>query len=272
MPSDVPTASNALIGVFDSGVGGLSILREIHRALPFHPTLYYADQAHLPYGTKSKNQLLDYVSAIVRYMIADGAQVIVLACNTASAACLHDLRAAHPEMPFVGMEPAIKPAVEASRTGIVGVLATQVTADGDLYRATLAKFAGEARVITQVAPALVTLVESGEWASSEARQLIAEIIAPILHAGADQVALACTHFPFLIEALQAVAGEGVTFIDPSPAVARQTRRVLIERGLLVETGTARATHRYFSSAAPERLRAMITRLIGVDADVQHLIV
>lgn len=258
---------NAVIGVLDSGVGGLSVLREIHRCIPTHPTLYYADQAHLPYGAKSKTELYGYVDAIIRFMRDSGARVIVFACNTASAACLVEMRAAYPEIPFVGMEPAIKPAVQATRSGAVGVLATQVTANGDLYRQTLARFAGNARVITQVASEFVQLVEQADWESARGREILHAHLQPMLDAGVDQVALACTHFPFLIDALQEIAGENVHFIDPSPAIALQTRRLLEKAGLLRD-GTL-AQHTYWTSASPDKLRDMIKRLIDVDTQPEQ---
>jgi len=269
MPSGAVAHKPAPIGVFDSGVGGLSVLREIHRAIPFHPTIYYADQAHLPYGTKSNAELFAYVDAITRWLIGSGAQVIVLACNTASAACLRELRTAYPDVSFVGMEPAIKPAVEATQTGVIGVLATHVTAQGELYRATMAKVARAVQVITQPAPEWVMLVERGDWHSPEARDKLAQHLAPILSAHADQVALACTHFPFLRDALEELAGGGVTFIDPAPAVARQTRRMLQERGLLIMEGR-QPHHRYITSGDAVHLKAMLARLIDVQAEVTEL--
>ncbi len=150
------------IGVLDSGVGGLSVLREIHRLLPEIPTLYYADQAHIPYGPRSADEIRGFVTAITRLLIDQGAGVIVIACHAASAASLHPLRQQYPHVPFVGMEPAVKPAAEATQSGVIGVLTTQATADGALYRRVLAQYAADVQVLTQVAPELVTMVEQGQ--------------------------------------------------------------------------------------------------------------
>ncbi|MCC6802512.1 MAG: aspartate/glutamate racemase family protein, partial [Anaerolineae bacterium] len=143
------------MGVLDSGVGGLSVLREIHRLLPGVPTFYFADQAHIPYGPRSADEIRGYVESIADFLIGQGAAVIVMACHSASAASLTDLRARNPHIPIVGMEPAVKPAAEATRSGVIGVLTTQATANGALYKRVVARFAANVRVITQVAPELV---------------------------------------------------------------------------------------------------------------------
>ncbi len=269
MPSVVPTDVNPLIGVFDSGVGGLSIVRELFAELPAHPLLFAADQAHLPYGVRPSTEIRHFVDSIARWMMGQGAQVIVLACNSASAAALHTLRADYPEFPFVGMEPAVKPAAQNTRSGVIGVLSTHATASGDLFRATAARYAADVRVIAQPAPELVQLVEAGAWETDEGKTVLRRVIAPMLEAGADQIALACTHFPFLLDALRKIAGEGVTFVDPSPAVARQTRRVLDSLGLLRENAVT-AHHRFHTTGDPDRLQEMIRRLIGIDTPVHAL--
>ncbi len=263
----------ALIGVLDSGVGGLSVLREIHRALPAHPTYYLADQAHVPYGPRPISELFQFSDGITRYLLDQGARVIVMACNTASAASLHDLRAKYPDVPFVGMEPAVKPAVEATRTNVIGVLSTQVTASGELFKQTVAKYASHVRVVVQVAPALVQLVERGDWESPEGDAILRDHLTPLMEAGADQIALACTHFPFLIDAMQRLINahyDGrARLIDPSPAVARQVRRVLERENLLCE-GDVVAQHVYSTTGSAARLESMLRRLIAVDAPVQSL--
>lgn len=258
------------IGVLDSGVGGLSVLREIHRLLPEYPTLYFADQAHLPYGPRSVEQLRGFTDAITRFLLERGAEIIVIACNTASASSLHDLRQRYPHIPFVGMEPAVKPAAEASKTGVIGVLATQTTANGVLYQRVLERYAQQVRVITQVAPEFVTIVESGDFTSHQNRHVVDRILEPFRVFEVDQVVLACTHFPFLIDLMRESLGSTVTLIDPSPAIARQTARLLHARQPVTQsmpevvTGKA-PNHRYFTSGSASSLQAMLQQLIGVDA-------
>jgi glutamate racemase len=249
--------------VLDSGVGGLTVLREIHRLLPDHPTLYFADQIHLPYGPRDPQQISAFVEAIARFLIKRGAGVIVIACNSASAASLYNARAQYPSVPFVGMEPAVKPAVEATRTGVIGVLTTRATAEGPLYKQVLERYATNTRVITQVAPELVRVAEENSQHTPASREIIRLYIQPLIEAGADQIALACTHFPFLADVIQEIAGTGVHLIDPGPAVARQTARVWPE-----EFVVRAAEHLYFTSGSPEQFRRMLHTLIGVDGPVE----
>ncbi len=256
-----PRADVKRIGVLDSGVGGLSVLREIHSLLPNYPTLYFADQAHIPYGTRPPDEIAGFVERIAEFLIERGARVIVLACNAASAASLLDLRARHPAIPFVGMEPAVKPAVEATRTGAIGVLTTRATANGELYRRVLNRYADGVCVITQVAPELVTMVEAGTQDDEASTAVLRLAVQPMLDAGADQIVLACTHFPFLKDRLAAIAG--VNLIDPSAAVARQVARVLPS-----DLAPSDAENLYFTSGSPVTFHAILRRLTGVDADVQ----
>jgi glutamate racemase len=253
------------IGVLDSGVGGLSVLREIHRLLPHHPTLYVADQLHLPYGPRSADEVRAFVFSVNEFLIEQGAAVIVLACNTASAASLLPLREAFPDIPFVGMEPAVKPAAEATKSGVVGVLTTRTTADGPLYERVLNQYARDVQVITQVSPALVPIAETQSQHTPEGRAVIRGYIEPLIEQGADQIVLACTHFPLLTDAIQDIAGSTVTLVDPSPAIARQVARVWPEN--LVTQSTP---NQYFTSADPSHFQAMLHQLIDVESDVDHL--
>lgn len=255
-----PTAK---IGVLDSGVGGLTILREIQRLLPQYPTLYFADQAHLPYGPRPPEQIRCFVTEIAEFLIAQGATTIVLACNAASAASLLELRERHPEIAFVGMEPAVKPAAEATHSGVIGVLTTQATADGPLYARVLRQYAADKRVLTLVAPELVQMVEQGTQDQPASRQILAGYADALREAGADQLVLACTHFPFLIETLRGIIGPEVEIVDPSPAVARQVGRVVNRPAPSEPTPS-----RYYTSADADRLRAMLKTLIAVDAQVE----
>lgn len=254
--------SGAKIGVLDSGVGGLSVLREIHRLMPSHPTLYFADQSHLPYGPRDAAQISVFVTTIAQFLICQGAAMIVIACNAASAASLHGVRAQHPRVPFVGMEPALKPAAEATRTGVIGVLTTRATAEGTLYRQVLERYAANVRVITQIAPELVRIVEDNSKNTAESREIMRSYVQPFADAGADQIALACTHFPFMADAIQEIVGPDVDLIDPGPAIARQTARVWPP-----DVQVARDAHVYYTSGSPDTLRQMLRALIGVDSPV-----
>jgi glutamate racemase len=254
------------IGVLDSGIGGLSVLREIHRFLPHHPTLYLADQVHLPYGPRPVEEIRAFCEAITQFLLEQGAVVIVIACNTASAASLLYLREKCPDVPFVGMEPAVKPAVERSRSGVVGVLSTRTTAEGALYQRVLQRYASGVRVITQVAPELVRIAEEQNQHMPESRAIIAQYVLPLVEAGADEIVLACTHFPFLADAIQEIAGAGVRLIDPSPAVAQQVARVWPPH-LMVQA----APHQYFTSGAVEGLQTSLRSLIEIDALVNHTV-
>lgn len=248
------------IGVFDSGIGGLSVLREIHRLLPNYPTIYIADQANLPYGPRPIAEIQTFSDRVTRFLIEQGAVVIVIACNTASAASLEYLRAKYPNVPFVGMEPAVKPALEASKTGVVGVLSTRATAEGLLYKRLLERYAEDKRVITQIAPDLVRIAEEQSQNTSASRIIISNYLHPIIDAGADHIVLACTHFPFLAGAIQEIAGQGIQLVDPSSAVARQTAR-LWPADLKSES----SPNTYYTSGDTLSFQQSIKNLIGVDA-------
>jgi glutamate racemase len=239
------------------------VLRDIHRLLPDHPTLYFADQFHLPYGPREAAQISTFVEAIARFLVQRGAAIIVIACNAASAGGLYHLREQYPDVPIVGMEPAVKPAAEATRTGVIGVLTTQATAEGEPYRRVLERYAAQVRVITQVAPELVGMAEENSYDTPTNRKIIRQYVQPLLDAGADHIALACTHFPFLADAIQEIAGSGVRLIDPGPAIARQAARVW-PPNVTVASGE----NTYFTSGSPEQFRVMVRTRIAVDANVE----
>jgi glutamate racemase len=258
-----------VIGLFDSGVGGLSVAREVLRQLPSQPIVYLADQTHAPYGERPLAEIRDFSGEITRFLQAQGARVIVIACNTASAAALHSLRRQFPEVPFVGMEPAVKPAAERTRTRHVGVIATPATFQGELFASLLDRFAANVVVHTQVCPELVPLVEAGELDTAQARAALTRYLAPLASAGIDELVLGCTHYPFLRPLIDEVIGPGVDVIDPAPAVARQTRRVLVEHGWLTDEHTVadQPRHRYFTTGNPLQFRTMLHRLVGSAAVV-----
>ena len=215
-----------MIGIFDSGVGGLSVLREIRAQLPQADLLYFGDNLHIPYGLRSLAEVRGFSEAITRFLLDHGAHVIVVACNTASAAALKYLRAMFPEAPFVGMEPAVKPAAEQTQTGVVGVLATPATFQGELFNSVVERFAREVTVLREVCPGLVEQIEVGELDSPQTEALLRGWVEPMLAQNIDVLVLGCTHYPFVIPLLKKICGPGVRVIDPAPAVARQTARVL----------------------------------------------
>jgi glutamate racemase len=265
MQTPVPLAVRP-IGVFDSGVGGLSIVREIRRQLPAEPVVYFADQAHVPYGPRSLEQVREFSRGIVRFLLTQGAKLTVVACNTASAASLHTLRAEFPDHPIVGMEPAVKPAAEVTLTQRVGVLATPATFQGELFASVVERFAQGVEVIEATAPGLVERIEAGDLDGPETRRIVERSLEPILARGADTLVLACTHYSFVIPVLAEVAGPSVRIIDPAPAIARQTKRVLDARGLK-SPDSRPGTLTLLTSGDSEELSDLAPRLAGEPAQV-----
>lgn len=218
--------NNSPIGIFDSGVGGLSVLRAIRAQMPHEKLLYFADQNHVPYGLRSLEEVRQFSEAITAFLLAQGAKLIVVACNTASAAALHHLRATFPEIPFIGMEPAVKPAAEHTNSGVVGVLATPATFQGELYASVVERFANGVTILQNTCPGLVEEIERGALDGQKTHQILDAALRPMLDCGLDTVVLGCTHYPFVIPLIKQIVGENVRVIDPAPAVARQAQRRL----------------------------------------------
>jgi glutamate racemase len=250
------------IGVFDSGVGGLSIVRALWAELPAEDILYVADSANCPYGPRSRVEIQRLSLAIADFLVRRGAKAIVVACNTASAAALEQLRAAFPATPIVGMVPAVKPAAAWTRTGIVGVLATPMTFDGALYHDVVRDYAEGVQVQSVVCPGLVELVEGGQADSEATQALLAQCLAPLLARNADALVLGCTHYPFLQNAIASLAGDRLRVFEPSDAVARQTRRVLERADLLAQPGRD-GTTMLFSTRSASELHSVAQRLLGL---------
>ncbi len=255
------------IGAFDSGMGGLSVIAELRRTLPYEAILFYADSANCPYGTRSDEWLRSRSLEITDFLLEQGAKGIVVACNTASAAGLEHLRAAR-QAPIVGLVPAVKPAVASTRTGVIGVLATKGAMRGSLLRDVIERFALPAGVeVVTVAPAgLVEAVERGDLHTQETREAVSQALAPIIEKGADAIVLGCTHFPFLRSIIREVAGDNVQLIDSGEGVARQTFRVLRSRHLLHPTGKSGALTVY-TSGNPDAVRPVVRRLLGEEVEV-----
>ena len=253
------------IGVFDSGFGGLSILRETRTLLPAEDILYFADTAHCPYGSRSREEIQRLSLGIASFLTGRGAKLIVVACNTASVAAVRLLRLSFP-VPFVRVVPAVKPAAEKTRTGRVAVLATPAMFQGEMFEDLVRDFAANVEVVRQVCPGLVELVEAGKTEGPEVETLLREYLRPAQEAGVDTVVLGCTHYPFLRPVVESIVGPGVQVIDTGAAVARQVSRVLDEHGLRRHTrGSGRCTF-YTSSSDLKRLRPIFARLSGEPAD------
>lgn len=221
-----------MVGVFDSGEGGLSVLKEITRLLPEEKYVYYSDNAYCPYGEKTQEFICGRARAITGTLISEGADVIVVACNTATAAAISVLRSEYPDMKFIGMEPAVKPAALGTVSGTVGVLATAGTLKGSKYLKTKEGVDEHVNVVEHVGLGFVELVENGKFDGPEVEKVVGSSLKPLLDSGADIIVLGCTHYPFLLDAMKKIAGPGVRFIDPAPAVARQLVHVMESERLL----------------------------------------
>lgn len=230
-PAPVPSPGDP-IGVFDSGMGGLSVAREILRELPEERIVYYADNMRMPYGSRPPEEVRRFAVEIAEALFRRSAKAVVIACNTASAAALRELRELHPGRIFVGMEPAVKPAARDSKTGKIGVLATAATLRGALFESVVERFAAGVEIIRQPCPGLAEFIEAHPPDDPGLVPLLEEFIRPLREAGADQIVLGCTHYPLVADAVRRVAGAGIHIVDPSTAVARRVRRALEEQNLL----------------------------------------
>lgn len=255
------------IGIFDSGVGGLTVWREIVRQLPNESTIYFADSAHVPYGPRGGEQIRHFSEQITRFLIARGCKAVVVACNTASAAALKYLRETFPALPTVGMEPAVKPAAETTRTKVVGIMATPATFQGRLFQATAGRHAQGITLINQVCAGLAEQIESGKLDGADIEQMLRGFIQPILASGADTIVLACSHYPFALETIRRIAGPQVNVIDPAPAIARHLGRVLAERGIVAPSDQA-GQHLFYTSSDRQALQQALLRLVNQEGPVR----
>lgn len=242
----------ASIGIFDSGSGGLSVYRELVKLLPLERYIYYSDNAHCPYGEKTVQYIQERAHAITDTLLGKGADIIVVACNTATAAAIAVLREDYPEVPFIGMEPAVKPAALGTESGVIGVLATAGTLKGSKYLHTRGRFEDNVTIVEHVGEGFVELVENGILDGSEAENTVRRSLQPLLDKGADIIVLGCTHYPFLQPVIERIAGPGVRVIDPAPAVARQTLHILQEKG--IPTGDGPFSIELYHSGEPDSLQ------------------
>lgn len=244
-----------MIGIFDSGVGGLSVFREIKKILPGESYIYYSDSANCPYGEKPKDFIIKRAKEITDFLLSQGAEIIVVACNTATAIAVKTLREDYPHIRFIGMEPAIKPAAKMTQTGVVGVLATAGTLKSEKYLNHKAKYTDNIRFIEHVGEGFVQLVEKGETTGPEAEATVAESVNPLLEGGSDIIVLGCTHYPFLRETIHKVAeqnrpGQIIEIIDPAPAIARHLKEVMEDEGILKPHYDGSGTTTLHSSGDP----------------------
>jgi len=257
------------IGIFDSGVGGLTVYRALHERLPNEHFVYLGDTARVPYGTKSLATVERYAVENARFLEAHGIKLLVVACNTASAAALKYLRATFPGISFVGMEPAIKPAAETTKTGRVGVLATPATFQGALYASVVERFGAEVELFQHTCPGLVGQIEKGDLDSSATRTILENALNPMLDKNIDTVVLGCTHYPFVIPLIEQIVGENVRVIDPAPSVARQVRRLLEADGMKNQSGKDGRV-RYITSGDGASMKSMLTLLLETDGEVESV--
>jgi len=243
------------VGVFDSGMGGLSVLREIRQLMPGEHLLYCADSGYAPYGEKTQQMITGRSLEICEFLVEKGAKAIVIACNTATAAAAADIRQRWPQIPVIGMEPAVKPATEATRSGIVGVLATAGTLHSARFAALLDRFGHDIRVLTRPGVGLVEAVESGEYESSYVRELLKRYLDPMLAAGADVIVLGCTHYVFLRRQVEEMVGSSIRVIDTGSAVAHQLQRRLAEFSLDSDSQQEGNVRFWASKQTPETLKA-----------------
>ena len=248
------------IGIFDSGVGGLSVLRAIRAQMPEESIIYFGDQGHIPYGPRPMEQIRNFSEAITKFLLEQDAKIIVVACNTASAAALKYLRETFPHISIVGMEPAVKPAAEYTHTGKVGVLATPATFQGALYASVVERFANGVELFQNTCPGLVQQIEQGILNGEETRRILDDALLPMLEKNIDTVVLGCTHYPFVIPLIEQIVGKNVRVIDPAPAVAKQVRRVLESKRLKNESNI-RGEVRLYTSGDPEELRSLLPILL-----------
>lgn len=256
------------VGVFDSGVGGLSVLEHIHRQLPGETLIYVADSAWMPYGSLSGDAVRQRCRIISRFLIGQGAKALVVACNTATAAAIEMLRSEF-ALPIIGMEPAVKPAVQATRAGVIGVLATSGTLASEKFSRLVKRFDSHAEVVFQPGEGLVELVEAGDLSGAKTRSLLEKHLQPLLDRGVDALVLGCTHYPFLTPLIREIVGDAVVILDTGAAIAAELKRQLEGNGLAAPQGSAGSV-RFYSSRVTEENRRMISRLWGCEVVLQQL--
>ncbi len=264
------------VGIFDSGLGGLSVFRLLPDMLPAERFVYVADSGRAPYGPRPQAEIVAFSEQIVEYLVeVEQCKAIVIACNTATAAAAKVLRKRYPTIPIVGMEPAVKPAAQATVTGKVGVMATAGTFGSEKYAELMSQYGRDVEVVEDPCVGLVTLIEEGELKSPRLSAKLNTIVPPMIEAGVDTIVLGCTHFPLVGEAIAEIAGVNVKLIDPAPSVARQLVRVLQEHSLLAETSDTLLTnrmHTVLTSGDKDRLRRVLAATLDPTTNARLRIV
>jgi len=256
------------IGVFDSGVGGLSVLRDIRKELSNEDLLYVADSSHAPYGDKESEYIEARSIAISQFLVDQPVKAIVVACNTATGAAVAKLRTRF-SVPIIAMEPAVKPAVEKTKTGVVGVLATRRTVSSENFINLLTRFGANADIVVQPCPGLVEQVEAGDLLGEKTRTLLEPFVLPLLERGVDTIVLGCTHYPFLAPLIRAMVGIDVDIIDPGEAIARELRRRLENIGRLSRRDRL-GTEQFWTSGSPKSAKKLISQLWETEVEVMRL--
>ncbi|WP_442809177.1 glutamate racemase [Trinickia soli] len=269
--SPAPAADVAPVGIFDSGLGGLSVLRAVRAQLPHERLLYVADSLFAPYGERDNEFITERTLAIGQWLASQGAKALVVACNTATAESIA-LARTQLSIPIIGVEPGIKPAAHQSTSRIVGVLATQVTLRSERFRSLLERYAADCQFICQAGHGLVEAVERCEIDTPEVRALLSRYIEPMLAAGADTLVLGCTHYPFLDKVIREIAGSRLALIDTSVAIARQLARVLQANGLRAPTNEPAPPPRLCSTGEGTHMHRLASTLLGLDAPVEHVVI
>lgn len=259
------------IGVFDSGVGGLSVLRAIHELLPNLEIIFFADQAHVPYGRRQLDEICSFSEQITSFLLEKDIDLLVVACNTASAAALKFLRQQFPSLPIVGMEPAVKPASQQTLTKAVGVLATPATFQGELYQSLVQKYGKGLQIFQDTCPGLVEEIEAGNLTGARVHTILENALYPMIKKNVDTIVLGCTHYPFVLEGIREIAGKGIQVINPAPAVARRVQ-VLLEQNFenrihVPSTGSLL----FFTSGDPLAFQKQIKKLIGIEGIVHSVL-
>ena len=244
-------------------------MRAIREQMPAESIIYFGDQEHIPYGPRPMEQIRNFSEAITKFLLERDAKIIVVACNTASAAALKYLREKFPNTQFVGMEPAVKPAAEYTHTGKVGVLATPATFQGALYASVVERFANGVELFQNTCNGLVQQIEHGNLEGKQTRKILENALLPMLENNIDTVVLGCTHYPFVIPLIQEIAGGSVRVIDPAPAVAKQTERLLEAQGIRNESNT-KGSIRFYTSGDVEQLKSLLPILFGELGDIQKV--
>ncbi|MBL6985635.1 MAG: glutamate racemase [Methylobacter sp.] len=256
------------IGVFDSGVGGLSVLHDIRRTLPNEDLLYVADSIHAPYGDKSQQFIEARSIAITEFLVSRNAKAIVVACNTATGAAVTALRSRF-SVPIIAMEPAVKPAAVNTKSGVIGVLATSRTLVSDNFVQLFSQYGADVEILGQACPGLVEQVEAGDLSGDKTRLLLEQYVLPLLERRADTLVLGCTHYPFLAPLIREIAGPSVTVIDSAAAVARQLYKRLETGNLLVDADRV-GSECFWTSGSLNKLRPLVAHLWQTDVEVYAL--